>query len=419
MYDQFGDITPETKERLKNLLESQNLVSAGKMALVGLEPLKRKFGPAWDKYVQRVHGHMAKVLSNVLMLEEVYLQVDEENYIIVFRHRDQAEARVICEKIIQSVHETFLGEPDLNSLRLESIVLSLNHEALARAMNIELRPHLDLPAATAGAGKNAPRATKPAVIAGFNAQDINYTPIWDIRRQYVYAYKAAAFARAERQSIMGYAVLANPHLPQNILTYDMALIDKVAEDFAPLHRQNDPVLGFLPVSYVTLSTVRHATDYHRHFGRRLDKMSNRLIFELNHVTPGTPRWRALEMTAVLKRFARGVFMMVDHTWQDLGLLAEVPLLGVTLNLERDPRSSARIKADIGRIANFCRKHRLLFGVGGVHDIGLAVEASEAGARFAYGHYLVATVEKPLPSRALTWMHSGDMTALQESLAAAQ
>jgi GGDEF domain-containing protein/EAL domain-containing protein (putative c-di-GMP-specific phosphodiesterase class I) len=419
MRNKIEELNPDAKKRLKQLLESQNPISAGKLVLVGLDGLKQKFGASWDKYETRVHGHMVKVLSATLMPEEVFLRIDENNYIIVFHQRDQAAAQVICEKIIQDVHETFLGEPDMKSLSLESVVMSLNHEMLARIMNIKLDPAnyktIDLPEAASTGPKRSARLHR-AGAAVFNTADIHYIPIWDIRRQYVYAYRTAAFMREQSRQISGYAVLGSQGKRAAIAAYDKAVVERMAVDFMPLYTNKDFVYGFLPVSCQTLATIQGATDYYRHYDKHARYLSKQIVFELNHVTPGSPRWRVFEMVSTLKQYAKGVFLVIDNTWQNLGPLMELPLLGIILDLENDRRSEARIKADIKRIAEFAHKNRLLFGVGGVHQIGLAMAAADAGARFAYGHYLVAAVEKPLPSRALTWMHGDDVSQPEEATA---
>ena len=403
MLDHMDEIRPDVKERLMQLLHTQDTVSAGQLVLLGLDDMKARLGDDWPRYADRVHSLLHKVFSNTLLPSEVFLRLGDDRYVVVFHERDQAAARLVCEKMVQNVYEIFLGTPHFSKMALDSVVMTLDSTTLARSLGVGLSEPAAAPAQSTAAATLSPVRLAREQAGGLPLGEICYIPLWDIANRIVYAYRPTLFKLSGRRRLSGYAALSNQKNPTLVHEFDAALYKTAVADLEVIAGSKHPVLGVVPVSYLTLSGVGSSVDYYRMCMAQGAKVGRQLIFEAAHFNSGTPPWRAYEIVSMLKQFSRGVFVRIDASWRSLELLGDLQLLGITLDLELDARPIVQIRADIERTAAYAKKHRLLLAVAGVHSPLTAYAAAEAGARFVSGHYLVAATAKPQPALTLDWL----------------
>ncbi|MBW7836634.1 MAG: hypothetical protein H3C28_08375 [Sphingomonadales bacterium] len=403
MLEHVEELRPDIKERLKHLLHTQDTVSAGQLVLLGLDDMKARLGDDWPRYADRVHSLLHKVFTNTLLPSEVFLRLGDDRYVVVFHERDQAAARLVCEKMVQNVYEIFLGTPHFSKMALDSVVMTLDSTTLARSLGVGLSESIAGDVQTTFMDKLSPVRLAREEAGGLPLREICYIPMWDIAHRIVYAYQPTIFKLSGRRRLSGYAALSNQKNPTLVHEFDAALYKTAVADLEAVAGAKRPVLGVVPVSYLTLSGVGSSVDYYRLCMGHGAKVARNLIFEAAHFNAGTPPWRAYEIVSMLKQFSRGVFVRIDASWRNLELLGDLQLLGITLDLELDARPIAQIRADIERVAAYAKKHRLLLAVAGVHSPMTAYAAAEAGARFVSGHYLVAATAKPQPALSLDWL----------------
>lgn len=406
--DRVLDLDHESRERLRALLSERSAVSAGQLVIVGLQTVRARLGESWQRYCDRVHVQAEKVLSHVLEPTEVFLRLGEDRYVIVFHERDQAAAQVICEKIVRDVAEVFLGAPDMKGLTADGVFMMLDAATMAHSLGLDLSPAgdagelswEDIPEAPSHGGVQT--VQRPAA-APLPHGAVAYIPVWDMTHSIVYTYKPSILAMRGRRRVSGYHALEDARDARAVRSLDLDLLRAAAAEIEAGAARGVTTIMTVPVSFQILANRGTALDYFGQCASLPERVRRQTIFEVAHLNPGTPVWRAYEVLSTLKRFSRGLFLRIDQSWRDFAILKELPFRGLVFDVEMDMRPCARISADIERAAAEARTRNWAFAVAGVYSHDLTQAARAAGARFVYGHYLVAAVSKPLPAAALDWL----------------
>ncbi|MEX1146780.1 MAG: hypothetical protein WEB93_00215 [Sphingomonadales bacterium] len=408
------DLDDEIKTRLKRLLEEQSTVSAGQLVIVGLDPIRDKLGGGWSRYRDRVHTQFDKVVEGILAPSEVSLRIAEDKYVVVFRGRDQAASRVICEKILSQVHEVFLGSPDMGGLSLESVVMTLDPEAFAQTVGVELdqdrkdrAPLQSAPTDSPGPGRKVALTKQKLGLADLDGQDVWYLPAWDMSAQRIYAFLPTVIRTVGRRRVSGYHVLEDPRNPKQIRALDLYLVERALQQLHTLQSEGGNAILTVPVSFDVLDHNESRTAFHRMCVTMPPAVRRRLVFLFTNLSPGRPPWRMAEFATMLGQLGAAVFARIEPQWDNLSRLVGLPFKGVTVDLEDDPRPHDKVRRDLLKVGDFCLQNRLVMGVGGVHDLDLANVAQSVGARFFSGHYILGAVDKPQGNLDLQWMNGHD------------
>lgn len=419
MLPDLSSLDADVRNRLKLLLEQQSTVCAGQLVIVGLDAIRDKLGDGWVRYRDRVHSHFDKVVESTLAPSEVTLRISDDKYVVVFHERDQAASQVVCEKILSQVHDTFLGSPELAGLSLDSIVMTLDPQSLARSMGLELE-NGSAPVGPPEAEKVPAAKPAPAVIrkkAGpfeVAKQDIWYLPVWDLENQLIYSYLPTIIRNKGRRRVAGYSALEDTRDPKQIRALDMHLMERGLRDLLEFHKSGGKSFVVLPVHYETLERSETRGQLHRLCMSVPANVRSQVMFLLTGLTPGHPPWRVFEYATMLSQLGRMTFAEIDARWDNLGRLQDLPIRGVSVRLDDDFRPPARIAKDLVRIQAFCAANRMFVSLNGVYSLDLATSARGIGAKFVSGHYVLGAVDKPQQALALDWMDIYHLMAGAES-----
>ncbi len=410
------ELDVESRSRLKALLERQTAVTAGQIVLVGLSKIKEAMGDGWGRYRDRVYGQTEKILSTMLDPREVFLRLGEDRYVIVFHEREPAAAQVLCEKIVGTVYQTFLGISDFQGLSVEGVIMMLDPEMVAHSLGLSLErpePATPLEAASVELSVDPPIALRRAESSEEFEGDIGYMPVWDLPNKIIYTYKPTLTVRLGSRRVSGYLALGDGKDAKPIRILDRQLLVAAIREL--IAQQDDLRSAFamlVPVSFMSLSAKSVANEYFAQCSALPEKLRRQVLFEVAHLTPGAPPSRTFEVIAILRRFARLIYVRVDYRWKDFALLKKLPIQGVTVDLEGDPRPLAQITADLVRIATFVREQGLSLAISGVDKRALLSLTASVGARYAYGHYLISTISRPMASMTLDWVELDNYSPIE-------
>jgi len=402
MLNPLAQLTQEERLNLKTILESEKAVCAGQMVIVGLDALKGELGDGWSRYCDRVHGLISKIMVNVLAPSEVSLRLSDDRYVVVFRDRDQAAAKVVCKKILMEVRNTFLGAKDMQNLDIDSMILSLNPEAFAESMGLDIstpgNPQAGLANKGAGPGK-AVRAIhnrqKPFEVT---AQDVWYVPVWDVENRLVYNYSPTIIREAGRQKSVGYGALPDQKNLNHLRKLDLYLAATAFRDLQECQDKGVASVVTIPIHYSTMDNDAARAEFHRLCASVSPRVRNATVFVLDGLSPGRPPWRLYEFAATLGQLGKMVLAKVSRRWERLGVFADLPVKGLIVDLEQETRGDKmRLQGSLERIKAFCDSKRMKMGVSGVMDPPQGRMAQNVGVKWLSGHNVLGAVDCPQPA----------------------
>ena len=101
------------------------VVSAGKIHMLGLEAIKARLGPKWDRMSGLVHRYFEAAIRREMAPGDTFVHTNELSYIVLFRGTTLAETQIKCAVIAQDVCKRLFGEDDTD-VSVRSLTLPVN-----------------------------------------------------------------------------------------------------------------------------------------------------------------------------------------------------------------------------------------------------------------------------------------------------
>jgi len=89
---------------------SFNRVSAAKLHVLQLEPIRARVGERWPRLSNLVHALFEKALKKAQGPMDSFIPVGELAYIVTFHERTQDEAEIACAAVAREVCALLFGE---------------------------------------------------------------------------------------------------------------------------------------------------------------------------------------------------------------------------------------------------------------------------------------------------------------------
>ncbi|MBU0859564.1 MAG: hypothetical protein KJ667_06480, partial [Alphaproteobacteria bacterium] len=227
VYSHRGTVISAEKQRAldelcQQLFKRQELITSGKLQLIGLAAIKKRMGKRWAGLCQVVYDTTEGVIKEHIDKADVFMRYHDDTYVIIFAHSTLAEGVAKAEMIAEEIRKCLfaLDEEDLRRLEIKKAVNVFRADQLAGGGLLEAmdsffgdledsdeenftQPHYrpppgqqsETPAMVAQVGteryKPIPTAIN-AVAAAMPDLDIEYMPQWDVRRKAITIYLALA-----------------------------------------------------------------------------------------------------------------------------------------------------------------------------------------------------------------------------------
>jgi hypothetical protein len=156
----WGDVCPPAAQ-----------VSAAKLHVLQLEPIKQRLGPRWERLSTLVHKLFEQTLKRTQAPGDNFIATGELSYIVTFHALSPEEAGLACAAVAKDVCEHLFGD-DVQDISVRSLVGTVPASALRGKTDWDqvsstlertgtetvLRPPPTWPAACAKRNRSAPWA---------------------------------------------------------------------------------------------------------------------------------------------------------------------------------------------------------------------------------------------------------------------
>lgn len=112
-------------EALKTAIGPEAFVTfaAGQVRVLDLETIRASLGPRWQRLSTQVHMLVETVLRRVIGPADLFVQVDESEYLIAFPHANEQQASAITSMAAEQIRQKLFGQnPAFRNVRVGSMV---------------------------------------------------------------------------------------------------------------------------------------------------------------------------------------------------------------------------------------------------------------------------------------------------------
>ncbi len=299
-------------------------VSAGKLHVLGLAPLKNKLGPKWERLSGLVHKLFETAIERAQGSSDRFMLLDELSYAIVFDNLSLPEAERLCGAIAREVCQALFGE-QIDEVSVRSIVAAIAAPPETETANAgklieaalerhgretvytqSVQSGSSEPVATVlGKKLQPPRSSKEQIrfahaLLGETGARLGFFPVWELQRNLSSSLFAAPFLGAtDHPATIGRASLDGMDDEKIVAVEIAALNAAVAYASRIADCQKICAVG-AAVSYKTLSVFRSRIRYITALQTVRLQPSTPLILRIEQIPVGTPAARIGDLAAMMK-----------------------------------------------------------------------------------------------------------------------
>jgi hypothetical protein len=349
----------DTLERINN----PALLGAGAVNIIGLDAVRLQLGERWQRKAARVWEHTEREIERTLGPTALFLRVDDVSYLIAQPGEEGFAAQAACLTILQDVLKFFLGELRPGDVSVRQVTkldggeiasAPIDPAALRRRPPRPAEETADTPAERAAEAVSGPLADHapapwrpPLAGRGFHIGltphkgepfelELKVEPVWNLRRGLITSFlvdRPTARLRAE---------------PDELEEMDVATAAYVATLLEEHLKQGGPLALHVPISFASLATQRSRERLMRATRHVRDQMKACVLVEIDHLDPGVPPSRLIEVVGLVRSLCGGVLARVRPSKAGMEAVRRCGLRGIVAEADRlglnDGGGAVRLKA---------------------------------------------------------------------------
>ncbi len=153
-------------ERIRRLANGRTTLDVAQFQFVGIAQIRERYGARWNEKRERVAQVARHFISRRIAPEDV-LVAGADGFLLVFGSFTGVLADLAAQRISKDLNAFFLGEPDLDAIKIEAQHHSMSVEEFVQAF---------------GAMISATRDSIPQTTRAPGDVIMGWTPVWDARR---------------------------------------------------------------------------------------------------------------------------------------------------------------------------------------------------------------------------------------------
>jgi hypothetical protein len=389
--------TPAQRQNLEmlcsQLFKKKELITSGKLQLIGLAQVKKKIGKAWEEKRSGIYAIIEDVLKQHMVRGDFFVRYKDDTYVIIFGVANFDEGNVRTARIAEEIRKRLFDSADQSIAEIgvahstgQSKSADLRGKSMDQALDI-----MTLDSASAktpdslsqSAAAQRPTGIKPTQVQAWpggggvreQAEDVaprgdcSYFPLWDV---------------------------SNSALSFNLCSQDDASLDGAARDFRTLQIMAEDIMasrqkGVVPM---ILCPVRYGTLCHHEYGPRyldlcralLSSHRQCVVFVISDFIDGALRREDIVFLSALRELS--VFICAEIPIGQkisFGALRESGIDALKFSLPDIVRDETRIITQLGNAAKQAENARFshIF-ITNIVTRSLATSLTCAGFRYLGG-----------------------------------
>ena len=430
--------------QLLDILNSETLISTGRVQILGLDGLKEKLGSRWEAHRDAIHTSLKTIARRKLSAHDVFFQHGDDEYVIVFSSLSFAAAKLVCAGILQELSTLLLGDESNQSVAVRTAVGVVDGKLLSKASTIddilkniehaeETSEEIDF---TGSKGPNGHAYSEGADddhdIAGFGWQKIDfdsgltggsarvwvpidddaadkdisldrfqliYRPMWSPGLETITTFSASFVATGDDGQLKNaYSLARGSKLVRKM---DVNVLARASHKVAELFRQRQRFLMAIPHHYESVASWSRLYEYVEHCKSIPEEVQKYLALSCDDFPVGVPSSKLAMIGNALAPYCRSLAANVDWAVRDLSPYREAGFSVVAIFVPKDTPHTL-VRARIDDFAETGRRLGLRTAVLNVHDLELGEIVRNAGVDFVMGRLIGDYQKEPSHMVKLSW-----------------
>jgi hypothetical protein len=390
--------------------------------VIGLEALRDKAGPLWEKIRAGIHSRLETILRQRLGPADFFVSVDDVFYLVTMPAANAEDAQVACLGAAYELYTSYFGQCDLAMVNLYRAVQTAADEiGTERIPTEQLRVLAERAGATNGVGKARTETTRAeatraeaiqASAASENSVDakVQFQPVWDARNEAITLYRCVPQPVVVRQGsspipIDDLAPKARAKAELACLQHGMAILARHIE-------RGERFLMAFGVAYETLSSHVTRVEFTSACRELSSNFRQYIVMQLTDIPAGVPHSRLSDLVMTLRPFARAVMSEVPSSCRSYAAYEDIGLQAIGLNLERAKLGPKEVSDEIAKLTTAAKRLSVSAFLWGVNNEATLRNARH-GIHFMTGPAIAPVVSAPRPMTRLYWhevLQSGSHSA---------
>lgn len=219
-----NNLTPEKQQKLeelcKQLFKQKDLITSGKLQLIGLQAIKRRMGKQWSGLAKIVYETTETVMDQYMDKGDIFIRYQDDSYVLIFTRSTPQESQEKTFRIAEEIRERLfaLDEEELNDLEIRQAISTIQTDMFMEAGFLDDIPGaMDIVFEDLNQDQYAPdeqqvlaqlstldpveistekyrpnKQNAPDATIGIPDIDIAYMPLWDTKKEALTTYLGLA-----------------------------------------------------------------------------------------------------------------------------------------------------------------------------------------------------------------------------------
>ncbi len=394
---------------LRKALANKNKVDIGQFHLLNLDAIKEKVGDHWPSMRAKIFEASTHFIEKRIGNDDVMVSC-EEGFLIIFCEND-ADPQEEIEKIGEELQRFFLGEPDMQDVKVAGEARSVSASELAEIATptpppSSAQPPRAVPASAEAEAEDPRRALKAATakIPTKPGLKAHFQPVWDSARQMVISNICLTKVYVEGRLISGRRAIDTRMADVEQHELDLCSIRGTVEAFLFYFQKKRKVSFVQTVHWDTLSDETMRNLFIAPLNALPKQFRSAFMIRVDELP-----WHDPAARAVLDEFRDlGFTNVVEMPFgtEDLDMFGphEVGLFGSVARRPSNFESEGFMDHDIAALRSFVQQAKNQ-GAGtyleDVRDLKTLKDGMNAGIRFFAGSSIYEDAVRPLPPAPLS------------------
>lgn len=275
------NLSPEKQQALRGLCEQlfrkKELLTSGKLQLIGLANIKKKMGKRWQGLCAVVYETTENVIKENIGAHDLFIRYTDDTYVIIFAQEDLKASEAVARRIAEEVRRRLfsLDEAALREIEIRETVKQTRTDTLSGFdfsdfldtfvtepiedfVNPTFEPSTEdfsssyirteiRSAAYKNRNKNLENIIDPGNLT------FSYMPLWDVKRGALTTYACFTSQPNSREDLLeqhrnNYRDMTE----ESLYTADLKVLDYIIRELASMEAHDRKLLIVCPVHYETL-----------------------------------------------------------------------------------------------------------------------------------------------------------------------
>lgn len=301
-------------ERIRRLANGRNTLDVAQFQFIGMDEIRGRYGERWNEKRERVATAARYFISRRIAPDDVMI-AGADGFLLVFGSLTGFVAEAAARQISKELNAFFIGEPDLDDVRVETTQHAMSLEDFNRAF------HTIIEAQRERAARAEPAATTPTA-----SIPMGYVPLWDAQRGMLAMQFISPLDPATRLPLVW------DNQSQRHAGMDERKLLESEHDMRALYAGGARVIVGVAVHISTLSNPQSLPRVIQAMSKFDSQMSRYRVLRISCVEPGFPRIYLQDVMRALRPLGPRVAIGLNWNEPDLaGILKLQPAaIGFTL-----------------------------------------------------------------------------------------